>query len=251
MTWTALYASGGFTNDMMKALIPTSALHLVAHVSACASYNIASVSFMQVVKAAEPACSVILLTVFFGARYSKLVWLTLIPIVVAFLLAMTSNVACALRGVTSKNVQNEIGLSGINLYAGIAIVSSILLLPLALLVEGAHLGTAFAAAPALLQGKGILLFGMFPVGFLAYLFVGSMFYHLYNQTSYQALADLSPLSHSVANTVKRVVIIIASVAVFRNPMTPAGAISAAVAIAGTCLYSIAQQKSKEDSKKTA
>jgi solute carrier family 35 protein E1 len=266
MTWTALYASGGFTKDMMKALIPTSALHLVAHVSACASYNIASVSFMQVVKAAEPACSVILLTVFFGARYSKLVWLTLIPIVggvmagstaevnfsmVAFLLAMTSNVACALRGVTSKNVQNEIGLSGINLYAGIAIVSSILLLPLALLVEGAHLGTAFAAAPALLQGKGILLFGMFPVGFLAYLFVGSMFYHLYNQTSYQALADLSPLSHSVANTVKRVVIIIASVAVFRNPMTPAGAISAAVAIAGTCLYSIAQQKSKEDSKKTA
>jgi solute carrier family 35 protein E1 len=55
----------------------------------------------------------------------------------------------------------------------------------------------------------------------------------------------------VANTVKRVVIIIASVAVFRNPMTPAGAISAAVAIAGTCLYSIAQQKAKEDAAKAA
>lgn len=252
---------GGFTKEKMKALIPTSALHLIAHVSACASYNLASVSFMQVVKAAEPACSVILLTLFFGARYSKLVWLTLIPIIggvmagstseinfsmAAFLLAMTSNVACALRGVTSKNVQNEIGLSGINLYAGIAVVSSIMLLPAALLVEGASLGAAFAAAPALLQSKGILLFGLFPVGFMAYLFVGSMFYHLYNQTSYQALADLSPLSHSVANTVKRVVIIIASVAVFRNPITPAGAVSAVVAIAGTCLYSIAQQKAKEE-----
>ena len=257
---------GGFTKEKMKALIPTSALHLIAHVSACASYNLASVSFMQVVKAAEPACSVILLTLFFGARYSKLVWLTLIPIVggvmagstseinfsmAAFLLAMTSNVACALRGVTSKNVQNEIGLKGINLYAGIAIVSSVMLLPAALIVEGASLGAAFSAAPALLKAKGILLFGMFPVGFMMYLFVGSMFYHLYNQTSYQALAELSPLSHSVANTVKRVVIIVASVAVFRNPITPAGAVSAAVAIAGTCLYSIAQQKAKEEEAKKA
>ena len=99
---------GGFTKEMFKALIPTSALHLIAHVSACASYKLGSVSFMQVVKAGEPACSVILLSLFFGRKYSKLVWLTLIPIVggvavgstselnfsmAAFLCAMTSNIA--------------------------------------------------------------------------------------------------------------------------------------------------------------
>jgi len=247
---------GGLTWDKCKALIPTAVLHLIAHVSACASYNLSSVSFMQVVKAAEPACSVILLTMFFGARYSKWVWLTLVPIVAgvmggsvsevnfsmaAFLLAMTSNLACALRGVTSKNMQNEIGMQGINLYGGIAIVSSVILLPLCLLVEGMHLQTAFANAPALLSSKGILLFGMFPVGFIAYLLVGSMFYHLYNQTSYQALADMSPLTHSVSNTVKRVVIILASVAVFKNPITPIGAMSAGIAIFGTFLYSVARQ----------
>ena len=101
---------------------PTSALHLIAHVSACASYKLGSVSFMQVVKAGEPACSVILLSLFFGRKYSKLVWLTLIPIVggvavgsttelnfslAAFLCAMTSNIASALRGVTSKDLQEE------------------------------------------------------------------------------------------------------------------------------------------------
>ena len=64
---------------MFKALIPTSALHLIAHVSACASYKLGSVSFMQVVKAGEPACSVILLSLFFGRKYSKLVWLTPSP----------------------------------------------------------------------------------------------------------------------------------------------------------------------------
>ena len=251
---------GGFTKEMFKALIPTSALHLIAHVSACASYKLGSVSFMQVVKAGEPACSVILLSLFFGRRYSKLVWLTLIPIVggvavgstselnfslAAFLCAMTSNIASALRGVTSKDLQETTGLSGINLYGGIAIVSGIMQLPMSLIAEGAQMPAAFAAAPALMAEKGITLFGL-QAGFLAYLVTGSMFYHLYNQTSYQALGELSPLSHSVANTVKRVVIILASVAVFKNPITPLGQASAAVAIAGTFLYTIASNKQKKD-----
>ena len=81
---------GGFTKEMFKALIPTSALHLIAHVSACASYKLGSVSFMQVVKAGEPACSVILLSLFFGRKYSKLVWLTLIPIVGGVAVGSTS-----------------------------------------------------------------------------------------------------------------------------------------------------------------
>ena len=72
---------GGFTKDMFKALIPTSFYHMVAHVSACASYKFGSVSFMQVVKAGEPAIAVVLLSLFFGRKYSWKVWLTLIPIV--------------------------------------------------------------------------------------------------------------------------------------------------------------------------
>jgi solute carrier family 35 protein E1 len=251
---------GGFTKEMFKALIPTSALHLIAHVSACASYKLGSVSFMQVVKAGEPACSVILLSLFFGRKYSKLVWLTLIPIVggvavgstselnfsmAAFLCAMTSNIASALRGVTSKDLQETTGLSGINLYGGIAIVSGIMQLPMSLIAEGAQMPAALAAAPALMAEKGITLFGL-QAGFLAYLVTGSMFYHLYNQTSYQALGELSPLSHSVANTVKRVVIILASVAVFKNPITPLGQASAAVAIAGTFLYTLASNTQKKD-----
>ena len=215
---------------------------------------------MQVVKAGEPACSVILLSLFFGRKYSKLVWLTLIPIVggvavgstselnfsmAAFLCAMTSNIASALRGVTSKDLQETTGLSGINLYGGIAIVSGIMQLPMSLIAEGALMPGALAAAPALMAENGITLFGL-QAGFLAYLVISSMFYHLYNQTSYQALGELSPLSHSVANTVKRVVIILASVAVFRNPITPLGQASAAVAIAGTFLYTLASNKQKRD-----
>ncbi|KAL7542297.1 hypothetical protein ACHAWF_007137 [Thalassiosira exigua] len=248
---------GGFTMESARALLPTAILHLIAHVSACASFNLGSVSFMQVVKAAEPACAVLLLTIFFGKRYSALTWLTLIPIVggvvasssaeagfsmASFLLAMTSNIASALRGGTSKDVQSRLGLKGVNLYAAIAIVSTVLLLPVSLAMEGQHLIPALKAAPALLKENGILLFGTWNVGFMAYLIIGSLFYHFYNQTSYVALADLTPLSHSIANTVKRVVIIVASLVVFRNPITTQGAVFAAVAIGGTLLYSLAQQR---------
>jgi len=56
---------------------------------------------------------------------------------------------------------------------------------------------------------------------------------------------VAPVTHAVGNTIKRVVIILASVIVFRNPLTPLGALGSIVAILGTLLYSLAQQKFKK------
>lgn len=251
---------GGLTWKKCKVLLPTSILHLIAHVSACVSYKFSSVSITQVVKAAEPVCSVVLLTLFFGKRYSVWTWLSLFPVVVgvalssateinfsmlAFSMAMVSNIACAFRGVTSKQMQADLGLRGINLYAGIAIVSSVILLPFSLLAEGAHLGTAFADAQAAMVK---LNYAEAAWGFPIFLTVGSVLYHTYNQTSYQALAELTPLSHSIANTVKRVVIIVASVVVLKNTITMQGWIAALVAVGGVFLYSLAQMAEKKAAK---
>ena len=245
-------------------LAPTSFFHLVAHVGACASYSLGSVSFMQVVKAGEPAVSVVLLTLFFNRRYSRLVWLALIPIVLgvavgsttelnfslgAFACAMVSNVASALRSVTSKDLQDQTGdLRGIHLYGAMSVVGAIMLLPIAAALEGRHLiggNNALSAASARFAESGATLFGV-ATPFVAYALVSAVLFHLYNQTSYQALALLSPLDISVANAVKRVVIILASVAAFRNPITPLGAAAAAVAVAGTFLYTLAAQKQRNE-----
>ena len=51
--------------------------------------------------------------------------------------------------------------------------------------------------------------------------------------------------HAVANTVKRVVIILASVIVFRNPVSRLGALGSAMAIAGATAYSIAKSQSSK------
>ncbi|KAA0042395.1 xylulose 5-phosphate/phosphate translocator [Cucumis melo var. makuwa] len=74
-----------------------------------------------------------------------------------------------------------------------------------------------------------------------------IFYHLYNQSFYQDLDEISPLTFSVGNTMKRAVVIVASVLVFRNPVRPLNAVGSAIAIFGTFLYS--QATSKKSSKK--
>lgn len=65
----------------------------------------------------------------------------------------------------------------------------------------------------------------------------SMFYHLYNQVSYMSLDQISPLTFSVGNTMKRIFVIVSSIIIFHTPIRPVNAIGAAIAILGTFLYS--------------
>jgi solute carrier family 35 protein E1 len=68
------------------------------------------------------------------------------------------------------------------------------------------------------------------------------FYYLYNEVAFLALNEVAPVTHAVGNTIKRVVIILASVVVFRNPLSGLGALGSAIAIFGTLLYSLAKNK---------
>ena len=55
---------------------------------------------------------------------------------------------------------------------------------------------------------------------------------------------VSPVTHSIANTIKRVCIILATVLVFGNKLTPLGALGSSLAVAGTLAYSLAKSKFK-------
>lgn len=254
------------TWPMVRALIPVTVLHLIGHVAGCASYNFSSVSFMQVVKAAEPVVSVLCLRFLYGQRFPPSIYAALVPIVAGvsvvsatevnfsaagFATAMLSNFAFVFRNIKSKAAQTDIGLAGINLYAWMSIIGSVLLLPVALLMEGASIGPAFQQAAAAFPTSGAVPFLWFGVDtpFILFLLTGGLLYHLYNQTSYMCLTGISPLTYSIANTVKRVVVIVAGLLVFRNPITPVNAGASCVAIFGTWLYSQAEQKAKEEAKK--
>ena len=64
------------------------------------------------------------------------------------------------------------------------------------------------------------------------------------QVAFITLNKVAPVTHSIANTIKRVCIILATVLVFGNKLTPIGAAGSAIAVAGTFLYSVAKSKYK-------
>merc|ERR1712194_211706 len=145
--------------------------------------------------------------------------------------ALISNVAFASRAVLSKLTMNEpVGknMDAANLYGVLTMMAFALTIPVAFYFEGPSkaASTAIVGTPWLI--KNIIINGMY--------------YYLYNEVAFLTLNQVAPITHSIANTVKRVAIIVATCLVFRNPMSRIGVIGSSIAIAGTFGYSYAKQK---------
>ncbi len=65
---------------------------------------------------------------------------------------------------------------------------------------------------------------------LKYSALSGLFFYIYNEASFLALARLSPVTHSVANTLKRVLIIVATCVVFKTPISTLGMVGSGVAV---------------------
>ncbi|KAJ0243725.1 Xylulose 5-phosphate/phosphate translocator [Hirschfeldia incana] len=246
-----LYPCPKISKPFIVALLGPALFHTVGHISACVSFSKVAVSFTHVIKSAEPVFSVIFSS-FLGDTYPVAVWLSILPIVMGCSLAavtevsfnlgglsgaMISNVGFVLRNIYSKrSLQSFKEIDGLNLYGCISILSLFYLLPVAVFVEGSHWVQGYHKAIASV-GK--------PWTFYMWVLLSGVFYHLYNQSSYQALDEISPLTFSVGNTMKRVVVIVSTVLVFRNPVRPLNALGSAIAIFGTFLYSQATAKKKK------
>ena len=238
------------SKTFLIAVLPVAFFHMVGHVSACVSFSKMAVSFTHVIKAAEPVFSVILSGPLLGTTYSPAVWASLIPIVlgcsmaamkeVSFSIsgfngAMISNLAMVLRNITSKKQLNDFkSIDGINLYGILGIVGLFYLVPAAVYMEGSQWAAGWSAAVAKVGAEK--LYQM--------LFLSGIFYHLYNQVSYQALTGISPVTFSVGNSLKRVAVIVASVIYFRNPVSPLNAAGSGLALLGAYLYTKASEKKK-------
>jgi len=121
-----------------------------------------------------------------------------------------------------------------NLYGVLTIIAFTLSLPFALYYEGPGVMEAWKASTAVV-GAPWLIRQMALDGF---------YYYTYNEVAFIALNQVSPITHSIANTIKRVCIILATVVVFGNKLTPLGALGSSLAVAGTFGYSILKSKFK-------
>jgi solute carrier family 35 protein E1 len=242
-----------FDRQDAQRLLPIAFLHSLVHVGGVVSMSAGAVSFTYIVKASEPAVSAGLSALFLRSFLPWTVYLTLIPVMVgvsmasvseltftwkAFNYAMMSNIASASRGIVSKKSMTKNpghGMNATNLYAVLTILSTILLLPIAVMMEGASFLPTMKQLFRAGTGKNFLLYNT----------LAAFFYYTYNEVSFRVLDNVSPVSHALGNTLKRVFIIVSSMLVFGNRMTIQGALGSVMAIGGVLLYSLAKSAAKK------
>ena len=68
------------------------------------------------------------------------------------------------------------------------------------------------------------------------LLIDAVFYHLQSVSAYCTMGCMNPVSQSVANTLKRALLVWASVLYFGNPVTHSGRVGILMVVAGVFLY---------------
>lgn len=238
--------------NFLKSLWPVAMFHTLGHVTACIAFGAMAVSFAHIVKSAEPVFSVLLSAPLLGVSYPSLsVWASLVPIIAGcaisslnevtfawagFLNASASNVGMVLRNIASKKMMGQYNsMGGINLFVLISSSAVFFCAPMALYFERQKWGMALDAAKASVGNQQVMWL----------MFTSALLYTLYNVFSYLVLdLGFSPTTLSVGNSMKRVAVVLSSVIIFQNPVSPLNWFGSALAILGTYLYSLAAAKSK-------
>jgi len=229
----------------------------LAHAFSVLALGAGAVSFGQIVKAGEPVFAAATNALLLKDIDHPVVYLALLPIIggvglaslkelsfswTALIAASLANQAAALKNVVSKGVMGKPWAKALgpqNTYAVVTILALVCTMPFVLFFDLKDAVAVYEQVLKMGTGADVVKYSLF----------SGLAFYLYNEASFLALERLDPVTHSVANTLKRVVIIVASCIVFKTPMSLLGGIGSGIAVLGTLLYSLAKkQYSKGGSK---
>lgn len=250
MWLTGLRDKPNMTTENWKELSPVGLWASLAHAFSVLALGAGAVSFAQIVKAAEPVFAAATNALLLKDIDHPMVYLALLPIIggvglaslkemsftwTALIAAALANQSAAFKNVVSKGVMKKPWAKGLgpqNTYSVVNILALIATLPF----------VAFFDAKDFVPVWDSIVAAGNSAAAIKYSVLSGLAFYVYNEASFLCLSRLSPVTHSVANTLKRVVIIIASCIVFRNPMSLEGAIGSGIAVLGTLLYSLSKRK---------
>lgn len=233
------------TKDDIIKMIPVSFCFMGAHCSSVFAMGMGAVSFAQIVKAAEPAFAAVLSQFVYGKKVSKAKWACL-PIVIggvilasvkeldfawaALISACIANMFAAFKGNENKKlmetpgIRERLGSVG-NQFAVTSIMAFLFSIPLIAVTEGSRFGefiTLCKTTPAVwinLVASGLYFYG-------------------YNEVATMTLKKTGAVTQSVANTAKRVIVIVGVALVLGESLDPLKLIGCSIGIGGVFLYSI-------------
>lgn len=225
----------------------------VAHAGSVFALTAGSIAFGQIVKAAEPVFAAVLSTLIYKKPPSMAKALTL-PIIIlgvciaclkpdvngnykvefdvtALIAGSVANVAASFRGSENARLMQDKGLkeriNGIgNQFALSQVIGSLVLIPIAAALEG----FALPDFVTLVSTNSKMAYNLFMAG---------MTFYGYNELSTMTIKYTSAVTMSVANTAKRVIVIVGVAIAFGKPLTNEEIAGSVISISGVFIYSIA------------
>ena len=241
-------AAPKITFDDVIKMLPVAFCFMGAHSASVFALSAGAVSFGQIVKAAEPAFAAVLSQFVYGKKISKAKWLTL-PIVIggvilasvkeldfsvaALIAACIANLFAAFKGNENKKLMETSGLkqrigSIGNQFALTTLLGFLMSIPVVLFQEGHKLGQfveMFKTNPAISYN----------------LIASGLWFYGYNELATMTLKKTGAVTQSVANTAKRVIVIIGVAIVLGESLDPIKLLGCSIGIGGVLLYSVIDQ----------
>jgi len=249
------------TADLIKTL-PVGFCSAAAHSSSVFALG-GDPLFGQIVKAGEPVVSAIVNTIFYGKPPTMLKALCL-PIIVggvgfaslkkgddgayalkfdqtALIFGMLANGFAAFKGSENKKLMEDKDLksrfNGVgNQFAVTEVLAFLWSLPVMFAVEGDKLSDFLN----IFMTNKACMFNVTASG---------LAFYLYNELATMTIKTVGPVGSSVANTAKRVIVMVYMAAVTGKALTEEQKIGAGVAIGGVMLYSVIDEIFKSSDKK--
>lgn len=223
------------------------------------------VSFVETIKATAPAFTVIFARLILKEHTPSPVMLTLIPVVaglilcskselrfdtIGFLAAVTNNCADCVQNVMSKRMLTHFRPTQLQFYTSVAalmmqcpwVLRDVSNMITSWRAGGGHhhFDTDDEALYAAMKGGTVNHDeeGNNPneMSLGKLLLIDAIFYHLQSVSAYCTMGCMSPVSQSVANTLKRALLVWASILYFHNPITNSGIVGIIMVVSGVFLY---------------
>merc|ERR1712087_1086592 len=231
-------------DDIIK-MLPVAFCFMGAHSASVFALSAGAVSFGQIVKSAEPAFAAVLSQFVYKKKISKAKWLCL-PIVIggvilasvkeldfavsALVSACIANTFAAVKGNENKKLMETEGLKDRlgsigNQFAITTILGFLLSIPVVAIREGSRFGEfveACKTTPAIWKN----------------LVASGLWFYGYNECATLTLKKTSAVTQSVANTAKRVIVIVGVTLVLGESLDPIKLLGCSIGIGGVLLYSI-------------
>jgi len=233
------------TFDDIVKMLPVAFCFMGAHSASVFALSAGAVSFGQIVKSAEPAFAAVLSQFVYKKKISTAKWLCL-PIVIggvilasvkeldfawsALISACIANMFAAFKGNENKKLMETDGLkermgSVGNQFALTSILGFLMSIPVVLFKEGSRMGEFME----IWKTSPSVSFNLIASG---------LWFYGYNELATMTLKKTGAVTQSVANTAKRVIVIVGVAIVLGESLDPIKLLGCGIGIGGVLLYSV-------------